>query len=428
MKKIDIVLGLQWGDEGKGKITDFLAPTYGVVARGNGGPNAGHMIKVPVNKSLDELFPLHTVPSGIFGSGLNHIGAGVVTCVSSLRLEIEGGNDKKGVSYFQPNWKNQLNIAGESVLILPIHKALDGIFDKMLGIGTTKKGIGPAYADLCYRNAILVRDIKKPGFKKKVENVTDFYKKNFWIAETIDNSKFFEDARWLVDSLEVVSSSIYINDMLEKGHSVLAEGAQGTFLDNRFGTYPFVTSSSCISGGVLTGLGVGPGSIGNVYGIFKAYCTRVGNGPMPGELNNDVGDKIAEIGREFGSTTGRPRRPAWLDLVALKYACRINGVTHPIMTKGDVFDDPFFETISVTDNYILPNGSKTNQFISDAELLGKVKPEYTEFKAWDDLGKTTIAHSVHPYLRNYLSHIETAINLKVSMISNGPGREQIISL
>lgn len=420
---IDVLLGLQWGDEGKGKIVDYLAPNYDVVARFQGGPNAGHTLYVN-----DKKLVLHQVPSGILHEHIfNLIGSGVVLDAITLQKEITSLKDI-GVDATA-----NLFISERASLIIPTHRSLDRASEALKGqhsIGSTLKGIGPAYMDITGRNALRVGDALKSDFRAKYDALKDKHQrildcygydevKNFEMEEI----EFFNAIEKL-KKLQIVNGEYWLNEKLDNGSSVLAEGAQGSMLDVTFGTYPFVTSSHTLSGGVCTGLGVSPKQIGIIYGVTKAYCTRVGNGPFPTELNNEIGETLRAIGNEFGATTGRPRGCGWIDLVALKYACMVNGVTHLIMTKIDVMDG--FETIKVCHKY-QQNGKTTTNF--PFEYTDDITPVYDELKGWncntqgfEDLSDFT------PELKDYLTYISMQIGVNISHVSNGTNREQIVAL
>ena len=346
MKKVDVVLGLQWGDEGKGKVVDVLTPGYDVVARFQGGPNAGHSIHF-----AGDSFVLHTVPSGIFREGtVNIIGNGVVIDPVILMEEISA-IEAKGVDV-----ASRLRIAKRANLILPTHRALDAANEAAKGkskIGSTLKGIGPAYTDKIARSGLRVGDIKSADFEAKYNTLKGQHLKSL---KALDYEADFSEyeRKWMecvkkLSDFEFIDNEVVVNDFLKKDTAILAEGAQGSLLDIDFGTYPFVTSSNTLCAGACTGLGVAPSRIGQVYGIFKAYCTRVGSGPFPTELFDETGEKLRQVGHEFGATTGRPRRCGWLDLVALKYTVMMNGATSLIMMKADVMND--FDTIKVAVGY-----------------------------------------------------------------------------
>lgn len=420
---IDVLLGLQWGDEGKGKIVDYLAPNYDVVARFQGGPNAGHTLYVN-----DEKLVLHQVPSGILHEHIsNLIGSGVVLDPITLQKEI------KALQTIGVNATSNLFISERASLIIPTHRSLDRASEALKGqhsIGSTLKGIGPAYMDITGRNALRVGDTLKDGFRAKYDALKDKHQRilNCYGYNEVDNfdeqEKEFFEAIDKLKQLQIVNGEYWLNDKLDNGLSVLAEGAQGSMLDVTFGTYPFVTSSHTLSGGVCTGLGVSPKRIGIIYGVTKAYCTRVGNGPFPTELNDEDGETLRAIGNEFGATTGRPRGCGWIDLVALKYACMVNGVTHLIMTKIDVMDG--FETINACCEYQQDQKTFTN---FPFEYTDDITPVYDELKGWNchtqgfqDLKDFT------PELKDYLTYISMQIGVTISHVSNGTNREQIVAL
>lgn len=420
---IDVLLGLQWGDEGKGKIVDVLAPQYQVVARFQGGPNAGHTLEFDGFKHV-----LHQIPSGIFRSDIkNIIGNGVVLDPIVFRREIEGL-----AKYNLPLDRN-LFISKKASIILPTHRLLDAAYEQAKGaakIGSTLRGIGPTYQDKVARQGLRVGDVLSPSFRQKYDTLVSAHKiildhHGFDYQSTLPQAE--EDFFAAVDFMkqfQLVDSEYDINQSLRVGHKVLAEGAQGSLLDIDFGSYPFVTSSNTMAAGACTGLGVAPRQIGEVYGIFKAYCTRVGSGPFPTELLDEQGERMRQEGREFGATTGRPRRCGWLDLPALKYAIMINGVTQLVMMKVDVLN--IFDTINVCTHYRLPNGSTTEHLpydLCDAD----VTPVYKEFKGWK-----TALDSYHTYdevpveLAAYIDFLESELMLPISFISTGPDREAII--
>ena len=418
--KLDILLGLQWGDEGKGKVVDVLTPHYDVIARFQGGPNAGHTLEFKGFKHV-----LHTIPSGIFHPDkINIIGNGVVIDPVVFQKEIEA-LEKLG---FEPT-KN-LFISKKAHLILPTHKWLDIMLEenKEQKIGSTLKGIGPTYTDKVARNGFRICDIISTDFEKKFKEI---YKKHFDVL--IKNSfKPDEDisivfTEW-INSLHtllrfnLIDSEFEINDFLKEGKKVLAEGAQGTLLDIDFGSYPFVTSSNTVAAGACTGLGVAPSQTGRVIGIVKAYCTRVGSGPFPTELFDETGELLRKQGHEFGSTTGRPRRCGWLDLVALKYSIMINGVTEMVLTKADVMDN--FDTIKICTKYKI--GKKTTERFP-TEINEKIKPVYKEFKGWNqNLSKIKEYEKLPQAFKEYIAFIEKETGVPVSIVSTGPDREQTI--
>ena len=419
MKKVDVVLGLQWGDEGKGKVVDVLTPKYQVIARFQGGPNAGHSLHFS-----DRSYVLHTIPSGIFRDGsVNVIGNGVVIDPVILSQEI-AELEASGVDV-----ASKLLVSRKAHLILPTHRMLDAASEAAKGgakIGSTRKGIGPTYMDKTGRNGLRVGDILSPEFperyrklREKHEHMLKQYDFRYDIAEYerewfagIENLKRFR----------LVESEYAVNRFVEENKAVLAEGAQGSMLDIDFGTYPFVTSSNTLCAGVCTGLGVAPSRIGNVYGIFKAYCTRVGSGPFPTELFDGDGEKLREIGREFGATTGRPRRCGWLDMVALKYSVMMNGVTGLIMMKADVMND--FDTIRVATAYKV-DGVETSEF--PFETGGKIEPVYKDFKGWKcNINNIRRYEDFPAELKTYVEYIERETGVPVVIISVGPDREETI--
>ncbi len=417
--KLDIVLGLQWGDEGKGKVVDVLTPSYKIVARFQGGPNAGHSLVFGGNA-----FVLHTVPSGIFREDtVNIIGNGVVIDPVILMQEVDA-IESKGM-----DMSGKLLISKRAHLILPTHRVLDAASEAAKGkskIGSTLKGIGPTYMDKTGRNGLRVGDILSKNFRNRY-NVLK--KKHFGLLAQYDFSFDITDyeKQWMaaVEALRrfpFIDSEVYVNEALDKGTPILAEGAQGSLLDIDFGTYPFVTSSNTLSAGVCTGLGVAPTRVGKVYGIFKAYCTRVGSGPFPTELFDQDGERLRRIGHEFGATTGRPRRTGWLDMVALKYAVMMNGVTDLIMMKSDVLDD--FDTIKVAVAYE-EEGSAFTHFPYDGGE--HVKPVYKEFPGWKTpLGGLRRYEEFPEAFRQYVAFIEKETGCRIKIISVGPDRDETI--
>jgi adenylosuccinate synthase len=416
--KLDVLLGLQWGDEGKGKIVDVLTPKYDVIARFQGGPNAGHSLEFNDIKHV-----LHTIPSGIFhAEKVNIIGNGVVIDPVIFRKEIEA------LRKFNLNFSN-LFISKKAHLILPTHRILDAASEAAKGktkIGSTLKGIGPTYMDKTGRNGLRIGDIFTSDFKERYEFLR---KKHIDILNQYDfeyNLSEYE-AEWFkgietIREFQGVDSEYMINEFLLKNKSVLAEGAQGTLLDIDFGSYPYVTSSNTISAGACTGLGVAPNRVGEVLGIVKAYCTRVGSGPFPTELNDATGEELRKVGHEFGATTGRPRRCGWLDLPALKYSVLINGVTQLIMTKPDVMSG--FDTIKVCIAYKI-DGKITEQLPFDVNV--PIEPVYKEFKGWKkDICSATLYHELPAELVEYIKFIETEVKIPFTMISVGPDRKQTI--
>lgn len=417
--KLDVVLGLQWGDEGKGKIVDVLASEYPVVARFQGGPNAGHSIHFEGKK-----FVLHSVPSGVFRDGsINFIGSGVVLDPIIFREECLA-IEAMGVPV-----KERVVIADRAHLILPTHRIIDAASEAAKGkskIGSTLKGIGPTYMDKTGRNGLRVGDILTPDFKErflKLKNKHIAYLKQYdFEYDASENEQAWLDAVEYMKQFEIVDGAYRVNDYLIGGKSILAEGAQGTLLDVDFGSYPFVTSSSTSCAGACTGLGVSPHSIGKVYGVFKAYCTRVGSGPFPTELFDETGEQLRQKGFEFGATTGRPRRTGWLDLPALKYAVMIDGVDELIMMKADVLDG--FDTIKVAVSYEV-GGKQTDEIPYDVYAV--VKPVYREFKGWKcDLTKVKSEDQMPLEFKEYIKFIEDYLKVPVRIISLGPDRDQTI--
>ena len=416
MKKMDVVLGLQWGDEGKGKIVDVLTPEYDVVARFQGGPNAGHSIYF-----ADKSFVLHTVPSGIFRDDtINIIGNGVVIDPIILMEEIHA-IEQMGVDV-----KSHLLVSKRAHLILPTHRLLDAASENAKGknkVGTTGKGIGPTYTDKIARNGLRVGDLLRPDFLDRYHNLLSAH------ISLLGLKEFKEDSEWLnaveqLKKLQIVDNEIVANKMLQEGKSILAEGAQGSLLDVDFGSYPFVTSSSTLCAGACIGLGVAPAHIGKVYGIFKAYCTRVGSGPFPTELFDQTGETLRQLGHEYGATTGRPRRCGWLDLVALKYAVMMNGATHLIMMKSDVLDE--FDTIKVCVAYKTKEGGSIDYFPFDAED-DSIEPVYKEFKGWKtDITNCRSFEELPEELKHYITFIEKQTGVNVKIVSVGPNRNETI--
>lgn len=420
---VDVLLGLQWGDEGKGKIVDFFAPNYKVIARFQGGPNAGHTLYVDGKKVV-----LHQIPSGIFHQNtINLIGNGVVLDPVTLKRECDT------VASFGIDVKKNLFISQRTNLIVPTHRALDKASELQKGdskIGSTLKGIGPAYMDKTGRNALRVGDILEKNFTSQYIKLRLKHQKlldNFNFNEDISawEDEFFEALEFL-KTLNIVNGEYFINEQIAQGKRVLAEGAQGSMLDVDFGTFPFVTSSNTISAGVCTGLGIAPNKIEEIFGVTKAYCTRVGGGPFPTELFDATGEELRKIGSEFGATTGRPRRCGWIDLVALKYACMINGVTQMVMTKADVLDS--FDTLQACTAYKI-NGTETNEVPFH---LSKVvtEPILKSFEGWKNTPSASLQNgaTLPQTMNNYIKFINEYTGAPVKYISNGPGREQILAL
>jgi adenylosuccinate synthase len=418
---VDVLLGLQWGDEGKGKIVDVLAPKYEVVARFQGGPNAGHTLEFDGFKHV-----LHQIPSGIFREDIqNIIGNGVVLDPIVFRKEIEG------LAFFGLDLKKNLVISKKASIILPTHRLIDAASEKAKGdskIGSTLRGIGPTYTDKISRQGLRVGDILSANFQEKYQRlitrhceVLDLYHFEYNLAEA--EVEFFEAIAFM-KQFQMVDSEYLINEALRKNQRVLAEGAQGSLLDVDFGSYPFVTSSNTVTAGACTGLGVAPRNIGEVFGIFKAYATRVGSGPFPTELLDEVGEKMRQEGREFGSTTGRPRRCGWIDLPALKYAMMINGVTQLVMMKVDVLN--IFDEIKICTAYRLPDGTVTEELPFDMADT-EVQPIYKTMKGWNtDLTGLRKFYELPKELLAYIDFLETQLGLPINFISTGPDREAVV--
>lgn len=419
---VDIIVGLQWGDEGKGKIVDYFASSYDIIARFQGGPNAGHTLYVQ-----DKKLVLHQVPSGIFHEGkINFIGNGVVLDIVALKKECEM------LAELGIDIQNNLYLSDRAHLILPTHIALDKANEMAKGdnkIGSTLKGIAPTYMDKTGRNGLRVGDLLDKDFEKQYKALRTKHLtllKTFSFQEEINTleQSFFE-AIHFIKKLSIVNGVYFINEHINKGSKILAEGAQGTMLDIDFGTFPFVTSSNTITAGVCTGLGIAPHKIKDVIGITKAYCTRVGNGPFPTELKDDIGENIRKIGKEYGSTTNRPRRCGWLDLVALKYACMINGTTKIAITKIDVLDS--FEELKICTQYDI-NNTITEQMpykLTDTA----VKPIFSSLKGWKtNTSAYKKAENLSDTIKQYIQFIEKYVKIPVTHLSNGPLNEQIIML
>ena len=420
MKKVDVVLGLQWGDEGKGKVVDVLTPNYTVVARFQGGPNAGHSLHFG-----DKSFVLRTVPSGIFRDGsINIIGNGVVVDPVSLTEELQN-IAAQGIPV-----KEKLLISKKAHIILPTHRMLDAASEAAKGkskIGSTLKGIGPTYMDKTGRNGLRFGDVLAEDFidrynKLKSKHVEMLSQYEGFEYDVTEYEKTWMEGIEYLRGFNFIDSEHVVNKYIDEDVPILAEGAQGSLLDVDFGTYPFVTSSNTVCAGVCTGLGVAPTKIGDVYGIFKAYCTRVGSGPFPTELFDEVGEELRRIGHEFGAVTGRPRRCGWLDLVALKYAVMVDGVTQLIMMKSDVMND--FDTIKVATAYRV-DGELVDYF--PYEVTGNVEPVYTEFKGWkSDICKVRCYEDFPAEFKAYVEFIEKQTGVPVKIISVGPDRDETI--
>ncbi|MBN2481775.1 MAG: adenylosuccinate synthase [Bacteroidales bacterium] len=417
--KVDVLLGLQWGDEGKGKIVDVLTPKYDIIARFQGGPNAGHSLEFNQVKHI-----LHSIPSGIFHENqINLVGNGVVIDPVIFKEEVESIM-KLGVSLSE-----KLMISRKAHLILPSHRILDAASEASKGItkiGSTLKGIGPTYMDKTGRNGLRIGDLLEPGFQQKYQALKQKHRDLLKLYDYEYNLEEGEE-RWFegieeIKKYQIVDSEYEINNFLQQGKRILAEGAQGTMLDIDFGSYPYVTSSNTISAAACTGLGIAPNKIGEVFGVFKAYCTRVGSGPFPSELADDTGKHLREKGSEYGATTGRPRRCGWLDLVALKYAIMLNGVTRLLMTKVDVLSG--FESLKICTAY------KKNNRISDQvpyDLMEISEPVYVEMKGWNqDLLSVRAVKDLPDELHEYIRKIENETGVPVSIVSTGPDREQIL--
>jgi len=419
---VDLLLGLQWGDEGKGKIVDVLTKNYDIIARFQGGPNAGHTLIFDGNKHV-----LHTIPSGIFHkTAINIVGNGVV--IDPVIFEKELDN----LSEYNIDFKSKLLISRKAHLILPTHRLLDAASEISKGkakIGSTLKGIGPTYMDKTGRNGMRIGDLELTNWKEKYQALTNKHLKMlafFDVDIQYDIAELEEEFCKAVDRLKQLSfidSEEYLNQAIKNNKTILAEGAQGSLLDIDFGTYPFVTSSNTTAAGACTGLGVAPNKIGEVFGIFKAYTTRVGSGPFPTELFDEDGATMAKVGHEFGATTGRPRRCGWLDLVALKYAVQVNGVTQLNMMKGDVLSG--FDTLEVCTSYIY-KGNEINHLPYNIEPEN-VSVKYTEFKGWEaDLTQMESAEQLPENLITYIEFIEKELEIPIKIVSVGPDRKQTI--
>jgi len=427
--KVDVLLGLQWGDEGKGKIVDVLTPNYDIVARFQGGPNAGHTLEIEGDTHV-----LHIIPSGIFHpEKQNIIGNGVIIDPFILKDELDQLR-KKGL---KP--QNNLIISRKAHLILPSHRLLDATYEQSKGaakIGSTLKGIGPTYTDKTARSGLRVTDLLQEDFIEKYRNlkkdhfrIIEMYDFDYHTAK-IDGYPFEEyEQKWFeaieeIKKLTIVSTENYINRNIAEGKKILAEGAQGTLLDIDFGSYPYVTSSNTITAGVCAGLGIAPSKIGRVFGIVKSYCTRVGSGPFPTELHDESGQKLREEGNEYGATTGRPRRCGWLDINALNYALMLNGVTDLIITKADVLNK--FNTIKVCNSYKLKDGKETGEFDLDGP---EVTPVYEEINGWQQsLDGVTKPEQLPDNLKHYIEYIENKTATTVSILSLGADRKRTLIL
>jgi len=419
--KVDVLLGLQWGDEGKGKIVDVLTPKYDVIARFQGGPNAGHTLEFEGIKHV-----LHTIPSGIFRENTqNVIGNGVVIDPVILKKELDA------LIPFGVKVNEVLKVSRKAHLILPTHKLLDAASEKAKGkdkIGSTLKGIGPTYMDKTGRNGLRVGDIEAADFSERYNRLKEKHLQllgnfNFDTHELDALEKEWMSTIEEMRNLVLIDSEHYINACVKNGQAVLAEGAQGSLLDIDFGSYPFVTSSNTICAGACTGLGIAPNKINDVFGIFKAYCTRVGSGPFPTELEDEVGERIRAVGHEFGATTGRPRRCGWLDLPALKYAIMLNGVTKLIMTKADVLSG--FDTIEVCTHYNYRG--ETIDYLPYGVEEGELEPVYESVSGWqEDLTGLKSADELPETLSNYVDYLEKALETPIAIVSVGPDRSQTL--
>jgi adenylosuccinate synthase len=417
--KIDILLGLQWGDEGKGKIVDAISPDYDIIARFQGGPNAGHSLEFNNRKHI-----LHLIPSGIFHADkINLIGNGVVIDPAVFRQEIEE------LGFPVEELRKRLLISNRANLILPTHRILDAAYECQKGmtkIGSTLKGIGPAYTDKTSRNGLRVGDLMRNDFttvyNQKRERHLSILKNYDYPFELDQYEKGWFEGVEMLRSFPLENTEYLINDYLAQKKRVLAEGAQGTLLDVDFGSYPYVTSSSTISAGACTGLGVSPKHIGEIFGIFKAYCTRVGTGPFPTELDDETGDRLRDTGKEFGSTTGRPRRCGWLDIPALRYSIMINGTTRLFMTKADVMSG--FDKVKICTSYRI-NGTETDEVPFNTEI--NTEPVYAEMEGWkEDISGIREYKMLPDQLKRFIEFIEASVKVPVTMVSVGPDREETI--
>ena len=417
---VDVLLGLQWGDEGKGKIVDFIAPNYDYIARFQGGPNAGHTLEFDRKKHV-----LHQIPSGIFRDGKqNVIGNGVVLDPVIFMNEVKSIEEK-----FKINLKSILSISNKAQLISPVHRLLDRVLEKSKGskkIGSTLKGIGPTYQDKIGRHGLRVGDVLSPTFDikyKKQKSYHAYFLEGHYSQEFKKEERYFFSAIDFLSKFKITDTEYLINNNISKGNKILAEGAQGTLLDIDFGSYPFVTSSNTTTAGACIGLGISPKKIGDVFGIFKAYCTRVGAGPFPTELFDEDGKRIGKNGNEFGSTTGRPRRCGWLDLPALRYSIMLNGVTHLYMMKADVLSD--FDTVKICVGYIY-NGKEIDYFPSSVDSED-IKPVYKTFDGWTSKTNNSRNFSdLEDSFKNYIKFIEDNVGVNINLISLGPDRHETV--
>lgn len=422
-KPVDIVLGLQWGDEGKGKIVDVIAPEYDIIARFQGGPNAGHTIEFNHQKHV-----LHTIPSGIFHENITCvIGNGVVIDLITLRQEIE-----KLITIGIPVQK-RLIISNRAHLILPTHKALDQAYEQAKGehkIGSTLRGISPTYQDKIARNGLRIGDIFLPDFKERYQSITAYHHKilqqySYDISLLEEAQENFFQSVDFIRTFDIQDTAIYLNEAIRNDKKILAEGAQGSLLDIDFGSYPYVTSSNTISAGACTGLGLAPNTIGEVFGVFKAYCTRVGSGPFPTELDNEMGEYLRTKGNEYGATTGRKRRTGWLDIPALNYAIMLSGVTQLIQTKADVLSD--LDEIQICTGYLY-QGKKTTYLpyhLQDKQII----PEYITVQGWkQDISRCKSKEELPANFIHFIDKISEYLTIPIQYISVGPDREQILKI
>ncbi len=418
---VDVLLGLQWGDEGKGKIVDYLANKYDVVCRFQGGPNAGHTLYIN-----DKKLVLHTIPSGVFRENvINVIGNGVVLDPTTFAKELDNINP------IVSDLHDRLIISEKTHLILPTHRWIDLASENAKGkqkIGSTLRGIGPCYMDKTGRNGLRVGDLFRSNFEHLYKSLKEKHLQFIKQFPDVEFDLKDQEENWMnslaqLRQMQVKDITYFLNKKLNEGKSILAEGAQGTMLDVDFGTYPYVTSSNTITAGVCTGLGVAPSSINKVIGIAKAYCTRVGSGPFPSELLEETGDRLRKEGNEFGSTTGRARRCGWLDMIQLKYSIMINGVTDLCITKMDVMNN--FETVSITDAYVMDNNETTNELPYDLSAVKEVKNQ--DFQGWQsNIQGINSFEALPEQARNFLNAIESLSKTKISYLSYGPGRDELI--
>ncbi|MFT5581620.1 MAG: adenylosuccinate synthase [Lentimonas sp.] len=421
MTKVDVLLGLQWGDEGKGKIVDVLTPQYDIIARFQGGPNAGHTLEFEGIKHV-----LHTIPSGIFrDTVLNVIGNGVVIDPVIFQKELEK------LEPFNIDFKKRLYISKKAHLILPTHRLLDAASEQAKGskkIGSTLKGIGPTYMDKTGRNGLRIGDTLLPNFKEKYDTLVEKHVGMLKHYPDFEYDLSEYETPWMegievLRGLKAIDSEQFLHDARKAGKKILAEGAQGTMLDIDFGTYPFVTSSNTVTAGTCTGLGVSPNSIGEVIGIFKAYCTRVGSGPFPTELHDEDGETIRKEGREFGATTGRPRRCGWIDIPAMKYAIMINGVTELSMMKADILS--VFDHIKVCTHYLV-DGERMDHLPYDI-ANSNIEPVYTSLPGWKvDLTELRSYEKAPKELKEYVEYLEQILEVPITVVSVGPDRTQTL--